>query len=776
MTPSPSHWSAARGNGDNTTRAVFGSLFRLIGSTSRLLRVALVLALGVMALGSRPALAQSPTKYDIVGLDILPGDSSMSATGINDKGQVVGYTVNSSGRFRAVSWQNGTITDLGTLPGGTGARAFGINNNGQVVGYSKNALGQERAVLWQDGTITDLGTPPGGGGEAWANGINDNGQVVGYYRSEVYDPNYRALLTAFLWQNGSIVSLGTLPGGSYSLANGINDNGQVVGWSENASGNNRAVMWQNGSIASLGTLPGGDHSYGYDITNHSVLVGYSDNTSGQMRAFEQKKGVMSDVGAVRGADSDFGAYMNDHEMGVSNGLNASNQQSAFVWQGDWKADLNDLIDPALGWRILYAKGINNSGWIVGYGTMTGVSGYRAFLLKPRFKVLTALAITNFAPSLFAPGDTLELKVLGTFADDSTENYTYKCQYFTDYASVAVCSNDGVINARGPGTVKVYAQNGGITSPALTLTVAAPTSLSITPASNQTIGRADAVQFAVTGTFSDSSTRDLTSFANFTISDTSVLQQACGPVPGLIKSYDTDFKAGAPNVSASLGSVATPAIKVTASATLAAGGAVRATYDFQASLGSNWATVVDGGTWQRLDLGSGAWVCTVTNASSTNSILMDNSAAQSREEISAKIIFPSDTGPIARASLLGRYSASTNGTNPRQFDKFYSLDIEFRNGYRQVALRFYNGSAGWSTLASAPYDWGVGLTYCVRFLLDRGTLRAFVAENSFDDPTNRIELIATGATLVSGRFALSCEGTRAYFDDIIRRAPYYPDVN
>ena len=63
----------------------------------------------------------------------------------------------------------GTLTDLG--PG----NALGINDLGQVVGYSGN-----NAVIWNSGssTLTDLGILPGMSfGEA--NSINDAGVVVG---------------------------------------------------------------------------------------------------------------------------------------------------------------------------------------------------------------------------------------------------------------------------------------------------------------------------------------------------------------------------------------------------------------------------------------------------------------------------------------------------------------------------------------------------------------------------------------------------------------------
>ena len=70
-----------------------------------------------------------------------------------------------------------SITDLGTLPGGDFSVAEGINARGQVVGESNTASGATHAFLWEDGRMTDLGTLPGGGE---AHGINARGQVVGH--------------------------------------------------------------------------------------------------------------------------------------------------------------------------------------------------------------------------------------------------------------------------------------------------------------------------------------------------------------------------------------------------------------------------------------------------------------------------------------------------------------------------------------------------------------------------------------------------------------------
>ena len=72
------------------------------------------------------------------------------------------------------------MIDLGTLPGFQSSGAIGMNNNGQIVGYSQTASGAVHAFLYTDGEMKDLNEliDPSLALSLWdAEAINDNGQI-----------------------------------------------------------------------------------------------------------------------------------------------------------------------------------------------------------------------------------------------------------------------------------------------------------------------------------------------------------------------------------------------------------------------------------------------------------------------------------------------------------------------------------------------------------------------------------------------------------------------
>jgi probable HAF family extracellular repeat protein len=150
------------------------------------------------------------------------------------------------------------VIDLGTL-GGKFSEATGINQRGDVVGYSTTRHKTQDAFLWRHGKMIDLGTL--GGSSSFPASVNNRDQVVG-----ASDTPGNTTTHAFLWQRGKMTDLGAL-GGGFSAAMAINDRGQIVGFSTTASGSVQGVLWQRGHITDLGV------DSANDINNAGEIIG-----------------------------------------------------------------------------------------------------------------------------------------------------------------------------------------------------------------------------------------------------------------------------------------------------------------------------------------------------------------------------------------------------------------------------------------------------------------------------------------------------------------------
>jgi probable HAF family extracellular repeat protein len=290
--------------------------------------------------GARAFLYSNGTTTDLSAL--LAGQWYSAATGINSSGQVVGYgaTGGTLDTDCAFLYSNGMMSEPGTLPDYNciGSAAFGINDSGQVVGTAYTDTEAAHAFLYSNGKMTDLSASFGMSG---ARSINANGQVVGYGANRVTGLDH-----AFLYSNGTMTDLGTLPYTQYtqqSDAFGINRNGQVVGdasgFDSQSNGYEHAFLYSNGQMSDLGTLPSPykSASSARSINTSGQVVGWSDwyyGTGNTYHAFLYSNGTMTDlnslVDSASGWTLEYANAINDNGWIVGQGINSAGQTDAFL--------------------------------------------------------------------------------------------------------------------------------------------------------------------------------------------------------------------------------------------------------------------------------------------------------------------------------------------------------------------------------------------------------------------------------------------------------------
>jgi RHS repeat-associated protein len=161
-----------------------------------------------------------------------------AATGINARGDIVGYYAKSDGLWRALAYVDGQwLYMTEALPADSGWERLemtsDVNDNRQVTGWGIRTSGERRAFIYDlnNNTVTDLGTITGQQPTFHyrARRANAKGHVVGAMTSWGYP------YLAFIWTpEWGMLDLNSFidPASGWVLRDtfGINDNDEIVGW------------------------------------------------------------------------------------------------------------------------------------------------------------------------------------------------------------------------------------------------------------------------------------------------------------------------------------------------------------------------------------------------------------------------------------------------------------------------------------------------------------------------------------------------------------------
>ncbi len=126
--------------------------------------------------------------YDIrhhrYGTVHVSGDTNVTASAINNLGDIAGIATNSAGNTEAYLVRHGGQTIHLNVPGSSSTQAFGVNDGDEVVGDYTVGTGsgaQTDGFVWVPGLGFSTINDPNGVGATTVNGLNDRGQLVGFY-------------------------------------------------------------------------------------------------------------------------------------------------------------------------------------------------------------------------------------------------------------------------------------------------------------------------------------------------------------------------------------------------------------------------------------------------------------------------------------------------------------------------------------------------------------------------------------------------------------------
>ncbi|MSP60595.1 MAG: ATP-dependent DNA ligase [Myxococcales bacterium] len=135
--------------------------------------------------------------------------------------------------------------------------------------------------------------------------------------------------------------------------------------------------------------------------------------------------------------------------------------------------------------------------------------------------LDTIAVTPAMPSI-AKGTTVEFQATGTYSDNSIQDLTPQVTWQSDSGAVATIDKTGLASAVSVGTTKITASFGMVAgSTVLTINAATLVSMAVKP-QTASIAKGTSLHLEAIGTYSDTSTQNLTSSVTWSSSDEKIV--------------------------------------------------------------------------------------------------------------------------------------------------------------------------------------------------------------------------------------------------------------
>jgi trimeric autotransporter adhesin len=445
----------------------------------------------------------SVTAATLVVIDLTPTNASL-ANGLTRRFVATGvYTDNSVHDISAsVTWASSvnSVASISNAPGSNGMTTT-TGPGSTMISATLGALSASTTLTVTSATLVSIEVTPTN--PSVANGLTDKLQATGIYT----DHSTHDLTSSVTWSSSvaSVASVSNTPG-SNGLATTVTPGSTTITATLGGISGSTSLTVTAATLVSLGVTPA-NPTIAKGLKSQFIAIGTYTDTSTQILTAQ-----------VQWSSSD------PTVATVSN---------------------------ALGYDGL-AVGLN-PGSVTINATLAGASASTVLTVTPA--TLVSIGVTPANPSI-ANGLTSQFMATGVYTDNSTQDLTASVAWTSSDPTVVSISNasasHGFATGVSPGSVTITAASGSVSgSTNLMVTPAALISIALIPA-NPSIANGTQQQFAATGTYTDTSTHDVTAVVTWSTSDATVatISNASGS-----NGLATSVGQGSVTITATLGTIA-----------------------------------------------------------------------------------------------------------------------------------------------------------------------------------------------------------------------------
>jgi 6-phosphogluconolactonase (cycloisomerase 2 family)/urocanate hydratase len=443
------------------------------------------------------------TAATLVVIDLTPTNASL-ANGLNGRFVATGvYTDNSVHDITAsVTWASSvnSVASISNAPGSNGMTTT-TGTGSTLISASLGAVSASTTLTVTSATLVSIEVTPTN--PSVANGLSETLQATGVYT----DHSTHDLTSSVTWSSSvaGVASVSNTPG-SNGLATTVTPGSTTITAMLGATSGSTNLTVTAATLVSLGVTP----------ANPTIA-----------------KGLKSQFIAI-------GTY-------------TDNSTQILTAQVQWSSSDPTVatVSNALGYDGL-GVGLN-PGSVTITATLAGASASTILTVTPA--TLVSIGVTPANPSI-ANGLSSQFVATGVYTDNSTQDLTASVAWTSSDPTVVSISNasasHGLATGVSPGSVAITAASGSVSgSTNLTVTPAALVSIALIPA-NPSIANGTQQQFAASGTYTDTSTHDVTAVVTWSASDTTVatISNASGS-----NGLATSVGQGSVTITATLGTIA-----------------------------------------------------------------------------------------------------------------------------------------------------------------------------------------------------------------------------